>query len=347
MGRKRISNRELPERVYYKHGAYYYVPLEAIHGFPKWIRLGTTKSEMYSFLADLQIRPTGGVTVEKLWKDFSDDHLPSLSPATQTGYQKNARQFLKVFGHMHPDEIKTSDIARYLLVRGKKAKTCANNEVRCLSSLYKYAVSLGFAESNPCRGAPTHKISPRDRYIDDFELSAFRSVCNEFMDSYVELKYLTGLRQTDMLLLTMDNIKEDGLYVRPSKTRNSTGEARIYEYTSDLLLSIERVKNLPRPKSASHLFCNKNGKPFIDNQLKVSGFNNLWNKTMSKALRNTSLSIRFQEKDIRAKTATDADDDGQNATEILGHENPRTTQIYLRSKKIKRVKPLTIDKEKK
>lgn len=63
----------------------------------------------------------------------------------------------------------------------------------------------------------------------------------------------------------------------------------------------------------------------------------------TKVLKETSLVNRFQEKDIRAKTATDADDDRQNATEILGHEDSRTTRIYIRSKQIKRVSHLIIN----
>lgn len=340
MGRKRKSNKGLPERVYYKHGAYYYVPLEPLPGLPKWIRLGSTKSKMYSSLADLEVRPEGGLTLNSIWIDFVEDHLPSLSPATQRGYKRHAKMFLAAFGHMHPDEVKSSHIADYLRRRGKKAKTSANNEIRCLSSMFKYAVSLGLSEANPCRGVPTHKVPPRDRYIEHFEFAAFKSVCDEFMSCYVDLKYITGLRQTDMLKLTMDNIKEDGLYVRPSKTRNSTGEARVFLWTPELEDIIDRIKKLPRPKHATHFFCNKKGKPFIDEELNVTGFNTLWTNIMTKALKSTALTTRFQEKDIRAKTATDADGDGQDATLLLGHGDRQMTKRYIRSRKAKRVMPL-------
>jgi hypothetical protein len=70
-------------------------------------------------------------------------------------------------------------------------------------------------------------------------------------------------------------------------------------------------------------------------------FNRIWRKTMKKPLAETRLSELFQERDIRAKTATDADDAGQNATEILGHGNSLTTKIYIRSKQAKRVAPLS------
>lgn len=60
---------------------------------------------------------------------------------------------------------------------------------------------------------------------------------------------------------------------------------------------------------------------------------------MNKALKETHLQERFQEKDLRAKAATDADEDGKDATELLGHGDRQTTKIYLRGKKIKKVSP--------
>ncbi len=61
---------------------------------------------------------------------------------------------------------------------------------------------------------------------------------------------------------------------------------------------------------------------------------------MKRALVETELSERFQERDIRAKTATDADDSGQNATTILGHADTGITKRYIRSKQVKAVMPL-------
>ena len=340
MGRKRKNNKDLPERVYKKHGSYYFVTPEN-----KWINLGKTKPEMYKALADLEIRPSGGYTITNLWEDFRQDHMPSLSPATIRGYETKIKPLLEVFGRMAPDEIKSSDIARYLMIRGRKAKTCANGETAMFSSMFTFAVGLGICEANPCLRVKRHKVGPRDRYVEDWELAEFRKVCDEFMDCYVELKYLTGLRQTDMLSLTKASIRESGLYVRPSKTANSTGETREFIWTTDLLDVIHRIERLPKPVHAKHLFVRKNGKPFIDEELIISGFGSKWSETMTLAITETKLEQRFQEKDIRAKTATDADDDGQNATAILGHEDSRTTRIYIRSKQIKRVSPLQRKKD--
>ena len=81
MGRKRKSNKNLPQRVYHKHGAYYLVTLEN-----KWIRLGSTKSEMYKTLSEIDIKPSGGYTIESLWNDFNQDPI-KVKQDIQYGFQ--------------------------------------------------------------------------------------------------------------------------------------------------------------------------------------------------------------------------------------------------------------------
>ena len=57
--------------------------------------------------------------------------------------------------------------------------------------------------------------------------------------------------------MTFAQMKEDGLYVRPSKTHNKTGEARLFEWADDLKSVIERIKKLPRRNGSIFLFCQK------------------------------------------------------------------------------------------
>lgn len=267
MSRKRKTNRDLPQRVYMKHGAYYFVTPEN-----KWIRLGKTKGEMFRSLADLEINPSGGYTVTSLWNDFAAEQLPKLSPATAEGYRKSVQNILKVFGNVLLDNIASKDIARFLQMRGRTAKGSANKEVGLFSSMFTYAVALGHAERNPCLRVKRHKESPRTRYVEDWELDELLKVCSPLLNAYLDLKYQTGLRKTDMLKLSLANIKERGLYVRPNKTRNSTGETREFIWTPDLREAIENIKKLPRPEHQTLLFCTSRGTSFLTDDLKTPSF---------------------------------------------------------------------------
>lgn len=49
VGRKRKTNKDLPQRVYLRNGTYWWV-----HPSGKWHKLGRTKAEMYAALAQRQ-----------------------------------------------------------------------------------------------------------------------------------------------------------------------------------------------------------------------------------------------------------------------------------------------------
>lgn len=52
--------------------------------------------------------------------------------------------------------------------------------------------------------------------------------------AYIKLKLLTGLRRSDLLRLTVTDIKHDGIHVQPHKTAKSTGKKLIFEWTPAL-----------------------------------------------------------------------------------------------------------------
>ncbi|RLW62235.1 MAG: hypothetical protein B6D70_07675 [gamma proteobacterium symbiont of Stewartia floridana] len=342
MGRKRKSNKDLPQRVYFRNGAYYFVspPPQS-----KWIRLGKKKGEMYAALARLNLTDIPCFTMRDVWKRYAEEVLPGKAISSQLANKAEAEKLLAVFGDMHPDAIKPQDIAEYLDVRGKNAPTKANREIGLLSHMFTKAVRWGVAERNPCLRVERNKTRPRERYVEDWEFEEFLKVAPEQLTCYLELKYLTSLRKTDLLLMTFASIKDEGIFVRPSKTKNSAGEPRLFVWNDDLREVIERIKRLPRPVTCQYLFCRQDGRPLIEADYTTPAFGYLWQKTMKKALAETELLERFQERDIRAKSATDADDQGIDATELLGHGDRRTTKIYIRGKKAKRVQALTFRRD--
>ena len=277
MGRKRTSNKGLPQRVYLKHGAYYFVTQNG-----KWIRLGKTKQKMFTALASMNLTQQPCFTMKDVWKRYKAETLPTKAISSQKSNLKEIKNLLAVFGNMHPDSIKSKHVAEYLDVRAKTAPTTSNREVGLLSHMFTKAIRWGVSEHNPCRGVERNKTRHRDRYVEDWELDEFKKVCPELLDCYVDLKYMTSLRKTDLLLMTFDQIIDVGIYVKPSKTKNSVGDARIYEWNPDLKEVIERIRRLPRPVTSTYLFCQSNGKPFINEDYTTPNFGYIWQKTMKK-----------------------------------------------------------------
>lgn len=69
----------------------------------------------------------------------------------------------------------------------------------------------------------------------------------------------------------------------------------------------------------------------------ANGFDSIWRRFLNKALKETKLTERFTEHDLRAKVASDLD--SEYARKLLGHSNIEITErVYRRKKQI--IKPV-------
>lgn len=70
----------------------------------------------------------------------------------------------------------------------------------------------------------------------------------------------------------------------------------------------------------------------------ANGFDSIWRRFMDKALKETKLTERFTEHDLRAKVASDLE--SEHARQLLGHSNIEFTErVYRRKAEI--IKPCT------
>ncbi len=86
------------------------------------------------------------------------------------------------------------------------------------------------------------------------------------------------------------------------------------------------------------LFVTRRGKSYIDYQGRCNAFDSLWQRFMDKVLAETKVAERFQERDLRAKVASDSDSLVE-ASERLGHADTAITQRVYRRKPV-RIQPL-------
>ena len=157
------------------------------------------------------------------------------------------------------------------------------------------------------------------------------------VQAYLRLKLLTGLRQRDLLMLTMSDFRDDGIHVTPSKTANSTGKKLIYEWTPELCAAVEEAKAV-RPAISPYLFCNKFGACYVDiDEGTANDWNNIWQKFMSRVLAETNITERFTEHDLRAKVGSDAES-LERAKQLLAHSDSKLTERVYR-RKAEKIKP--------
>jgi integrase len=152
------------------------------------------------------------------------------------------------------------------------------------------------------------------------------------IQAYIRLKLLTGLRRGDLLRLRMTDITEQGIQVTPRKTANTTGISRTYQWTPDLRAAVDMAKEARPIDIAPWLFCTNKGEGYFDEQTgRPSGWNSMWQRFMARVLKETKIKARFTEHDIRAKSASDAEDVAR-AQQLLGHADSKITERVYRRK---------------
>lgn len=341
---RRAENRGYPKRWRWKCGAWRYrVPegLEHLWDGKREFRLGRTDVEAYKTWADRLQLHRHASTVGDLLERYQQQVVPTKAARTQQANNESIKRLRKVFGKMPIQALKPAHVYQYLDHR-RDRPTSANRDVEVLSHAYTRAIEWGVTEAHPIKSKViSHSERPRDRYVEDWELIEALSVANGVVRAYVGVKLLTGLRRADILSLRVADLKEDGIHVRPRKTAKTTGKQLIIAWTDALRQAVnEALAARPRPRVVpitSWLFCTRSGEPYIKRDGSANGFDSLWQRFMNKALQETNLEERFQERDLRAKTASDMP--LELASALLGHADARITKrVYRRRPDL--VKPL-------
>lgn len=332
MGRRRKSNFNLPPRMYLKHGAYYYVSREN-----KWIRLSDDKALAFTKWAEIEgeiPRETGSLkpirgSVQELIEKYMIEIAPKKAKATYQGNLMEAKNLAEVFGRMLVLEVRPTHIAKYLDLRGIKSKVRANREISLLSHMFSYAMRWGMIDRNPCIGVAKHPEKGRDRYITDQEFEGVKKLASELIAAVMDFAYITALRKGDILNLRLDQITDEGIWIKQSKT----GAKQLYEWTNGLSEVVARAKQLKRSIRGLYLFCNRQGQPYTD-----SGFKAMWQRVQLKWAGQGGQRFTFH--DIRAKSLTDAKQLGLDAQSLAGHASATMTEHYIKSREYKKIKSL-------
>jgi len=198
--------------------------------------------------------------------------------------------------------------------------TKLKRELALLQAVFKKGVRWGDVSVSPVVKIERFKEHPRKRYVQDWEFDAFKSYAGQLIAAYMDFQYLTALRQGDILRVHLNEIKDDGIHVTISKT----GKERIITWTPTLRAAVRDARMLPRPVRGMYLFCTRTGSRYT-----TDGFRSIWHRKMRSALEVGVLRERFTTHDIRAKSASDAND-LERAQDLLGHANNKVTREHYR-----------------
>ena len=324
MSKPRKTRHDLPSRVYHKHGAYYFVDKAN-----KWHKLGTALGDAMKAYGDLLESDSALTTMRQLFDRYQREVVPKKAPKTQRDNVYGLSLLRQAFGHVHPEQIMPKHIYAYMDAR--KAPIAANREKALLSNVFSYAVRWGVASDNPCRLVKRNPEKARKRYVTDEEFKAIYDMATPPVQVIMNLALMTGLRMGDVLSLQLQAITDTGLEVRTAKT----GKRLLFEWTPELRAAVDRAIELRGDAASMFLICSRRGHRYTED-----GFKSIWQRLMRKCVADDIIKERFQFRDLRGKTGSDAEDDN-----LLGHADNRTLYRHYKRKpqKVTPLRPKILD----
>lgn len=310
MNRPRKTDRHLPACVYFKHGRYWYVKQR------KWHDLGIDQAAALADYAKRITTPKGGMAelIEKVYKH----HTPDLAESTRAQYRIAADSLKKVFAEFAPEQVKGKHVAAFKLA-GADSPNMTNRKLSFLRVVFQYAVEWQLVDSNPCIGIKRHEEQKRARYLTDEEVAALRAHAGPRLQVIIDLLYLTGQRIEDVLNIRRADLTEAGIQF----TQQKTGARLCVGWNPDLVAAVARAKALNPKVAALTLLHSRAGKaPEYRTVL------HQWHEA-----RRAAKVEDATPHDLRAKSATDADEAGQDAQVLMGHASATMTKRYIRRRK--------------
>jgi integrase len=313
----------------------------------KRFRLGATLPDAYrTFAARTEASDTPRKTIGALLDRYQLEVLPVKAPKTRYDQVRQIPRLRGVFGDMPLDALLPLHVYKYADKRG--APTAAKREVEILSHAFTMAVKWGDIARHPFRGEVRLDGSdPRDRYVEDWEIVECLQLSSKrrkgsilAVQAHIRLKLLTGMSRGDLLRLRpATQHKDDGIHVQRNKTKKSSGKRTIYEWTEELRNAVQIALEARPTAHAEHLFCNRDGEGYVDEDTGTAkGWDSLWQGFMDRVLKETKVTQRFTEHDLRAKVASDAES-LDRARALLAHVDARLTERFYR-RKPERVRPM-------
>jgi len=341
------ENRGYPKSWRLRYDAYYYrVPKgqEHLWDFKKEFHLGRSLSEAAAEWAKRVHRIEYDSSVDALLTRYKADAIPHKAAATRRGDMQALINLRKVFGAMRPRDVIPRHIYKYVDTRvgknGEKSRATGLYEIRVFKHVFTKAVEWGIVDRHPFKGdVRLRGIRARDRYVEDWEIAQALGLKPErnsgsvlMIQAYIRLKLLIGIRRGDMLRLRMSDLTEAGIMVRPHKTINTKRTARIFEWTLELKEVVEKAKAARPIDFSPWLFCTRNGKGYFnEDNGQATGWDSMWQRFMTRLLKETEIKERFTEHDLRGKVGSD-EVSIERATDLLGHASKEITKRHYRRK---------------
>lgn len=222
-------------------------------------------------------------------------------------------------GDLHLHQWSQKLIRKYLDKRESEgAAVSGNREKAYISLVFSWAIERGHGGivSNPAKGVRRITETARMRYVTDDEFFTALAVVRRsgalYLAPIMEIAYLLRARLCEVLDITRDDLREDGVFLRRRK-----GSRNALTYWSPRLeAAVAEAKALQVNRFNQYLIQGRGG-----DRLPESTVQTAWGRFM----RDHWQWERFTIHDLKAKGVSDFDGNKQLAG---GHKDPRMVAVY-------------------
>ena len=302
------------------------------------ITLGTDRAAALRTVLDLNARAKDQGTIGQLWRLYQNTApWKRLAESTRKVYKEQWRILEPVWGMAQANQVRPSDVARYLRVERADSPVSANREAALLSNLFNLAVERGDMDRNPCKEVKRNPEQPRGRLVERAELTPFigwalqQGDSAKVLVSMAEFAALTGNRRAEFLRLHWPQVDGDLVRLTRAKGRGGKGKRELVAISEALHGVLDRMKARDGYSPMGAVFA----APRTGNPYSEAGFKAMWNRLVVAAIKAGVIAERFTFHDLRAHYATYHKLDHGVLPEM--HANSATTAaVYERSREVRR-----------
>lgn len=321
----------LPNRVYEKHGSFYYVDMAR-----KWHKLCRVRDglpSMYRELARLTVEIDRPGMMPQCVQAWLDDPRLKWSAGHRKINEAIGEVISESMAEFHCTQVNEKVCHDFL--EDWVGKPRMHNRYRtCLIQILQRAAVKGWRTgSNPAREVPPMQTKGRHQRVTDADIARVKAAAMVGKDGrptdsgpplckMIDLALLTGQRISDIIKMRWQDVSADGLHVVQNK---GGGRRRILiEWSDALRAAVDACAD--GTDRIGHLLKKSDGGPY-----KYWGIRSAWVRACARA--EIPL-IEFHIHDMRGRAGVDkAKKDGKEATQqLLGHGSMAMTEHYIEDK---------------
>ena len=193
-------------------------------------------------------------TVLSVANEYLEDAKSSLRTRTHAETVRYLQDYWKPFHGLPLTSVTRASVSQRVQEIARERGGATANQARAkLSSMYSYAVEMGYCETNPVDGSKkAHQSEGRDRVLGDHELAAIWAACGDSdYGRIIKLLMLTGQRRNEIGGLRWSEVDMDTKTLNLPNWRSKNNQRYTVPLSSDALLIINAV---PRYADRDYVF---------------------------------------------------------------------------------------------